>query len=169
MSDILFVLLNRHKYSSVCVKCVSLLLTAPLPILGLADVEVSKCWLIVYGHLSAWLPVCHVAVCWGDLGLWGQNGRGGGSWKGEERGDSRGTAHRSLSLCIRCCAIKSESSAASVWTAVSSCWTRITVSPARPGPRRDSLLTAEGQGKKTFNREPKVPWKKSFFLKNRFF
>lgn len=51
------------------------LLTALLPVLGLADAEVSPRWLIVYCHLSAWPPVCHVVTCYGDLGLWGGNGK----------------------------------------------------------------------------------------------
>lgn len=51
------------------------LLTALLPVLGLADAEVSPRWLIVYCHLSAWPPVCHVATCYRDLGLWGGNGK----------------------------------------------------------------------------------------------
>lgn len=51
------------------------LLTALLPVLGLADAEVSPRWLIVYCHLSPWPPVCHVATCYGDLGLWGGSGK----------------------------------------------------------------------------------------------
>lgn len=62
-------------------------LTALLLVLGLADAEVSPCWLIVYRHLSAWPPVCHVATCYGDLGLWGCGGKlKGRSWRGEGRG-----------------------------------------------------------------------------------
>lgn len=97
------------------------LLTALLPVLGLADAEVSPRWLIVYGHLSAWPPVCHVATCYGDLGLWGGSAKkknGGGGLERWGKGRLAGAW---------------ASSAVSVWTAVLSCRTRITASRGLTG------------------------------------
>lgn len=93
------------------------LLTALLPVLGLADAEVSPRWLIVYGHLSAWPPVCHVATCCRDLGLLGgsRNLEGGG-WRGEGRGGSREL--RRLQPCLseqQCCRVEHGSQLARAW------------------------------------------------------
>lgn len=103
------------------------LLTALLPVLGLADAEVSPRWLIVYGHLSAWPPVCHVATCYRDLGLLGGSRNLGGGLKGWGKGRFAGA---------------SASSAMSVWTAVLSCWTWIPASQGLTGLRVRLLLSA---------------------------
>lgn len=90
------------------------LLTVLLPMLGLADAEVSPRWLIVYGHLSAWPPVCHVAPCYGDLGLLGGNRKLGGG--GEGRGGSREL--RRLQPCLseqQCCRVEHGSQLAGAW------------------------------------------------------
>lgn len=86
-------------------------------------------------------PVCVAAClpCRRVLGGFRVAGSQWKEWRGRaekvrEGGDNRGTVCGSLCSCKWCHAINPASSAMSVWTAVSSCWTRLTASRGLAGP-----------------------------------